>query len=374
MGDGPVDVCVTRPPFFPVDLMWDEPRLVYFLNRLSGFCRHLWFDPRGVGASDAIAQTEGRFLESMVDDMVAVLDDVGWQRALVLGLEMGPSPLFAAAHPERTAGLVLFSPRARFRRAEDYPEGMTEEELARWAPSVTTGFPLEAVAPSLADDTRFRRWYERAYRLARTPNDHQAGFRLAAEVDQRAILESIHVPTLVISRGDPNAPAARYVAEHIEGAHYVELEGDDLYPFVGDVDGLLDAIEVFATGELGAPRADRVVATVLFTDLVSSTPQVAAMGDRRWRNLIATHDAIVRAELDRFRGREVRFDGDGVLASFDGPGRAIRCACAIRDALGALGLEVRAGLHTGEIELRGADIAGIAVHIGPESFGARGRG
>jgi class 3 adenylate cyclase len=380
VGDGPVDILVTRPLLFPVDLMWDEPRLVFFLNRLSAFSRHVWFDTRGTGASDGIAQTEGgRLFESQVEDMVTVLDGVGWERAVLLGLgAVGPNPLFAAAHPQRTMALIMVNQNARMRRADDYPEGMSNEEVdERRESSPITGYPRwDLLAPSVADDARFRRWVERARRLTCPPNDALAMRRLATEVDQRAVLDSVHAPTLVVSRRDrPGAETTRYLADHITGARYVEVEGRDLYPFVGDAGVVLDAIEEFVTGRLAAPPADRVLATVLFTDLVSSTPRVAEMGDRRWRNLIATHDALVRAELERFRGREVKFDGDGVLATFDGPGRAIRCACAIRDALGALGLEVRAGLHTGEIELRGDDdIAGIAVHIGQRVASHAGSG
>jgi class 3 adenylate cyclase/pimeloyl-ACP methyl ester carboxylesterase len=368
VGDGPVDMLVTHPPWFPVDLIWDEPRLVYFLNRLSGFSRHIWFDVRGTGASDGVAQTESRLVESQVDDMVTVLDHVGWERAVLLGFSgVGPNPLFAAVHPQRTSALVLVNEIARARQADDYPEGLPDEVIdQRRVSSEGTGYPpWEQFAPSLVDDARFGRWFDRARRLTCSPNDALAKLRLAWDADQRGSLRSIQAPTLVVSRRDrPFAAATRYLADHIQGAQYVELEGEDMFPFLGDADAVLDAIEEFVSGQLPAPRADRVLATVLFTDLVSSTPQVAQMGDRRWRNLIATHDALVRAELDRFRGREVKFDGDGVLATFDGPGRAIRCACAIRDALGALGLQVRAGLHTGEVELRGGDITGIAVHIG----------
>jgi class 3 adenylate cyclase len=212
---------------------------------------------------------------------------------------------------------------------------------------------------------RFQAWFDRAARLSCPPHDHVWRNRSALDTDLRATLGSVQAPTLVVNRRDAQVAAqSRYLADHIDGAQWVELDGRDSLAWVGDAGAVLNAIEEFLTGGLNVPDLDRVLATVLFTDLVSSTPQVAQLGDRRWRNLIATHDALVRTELDRFRGREVRFDGDGVLATFDGPGRAIRCACAIREALGALGLEVRAGLHTGEIEQRGDDIAGIAVHIG----------
>jgi class 3 adenylate cyclase len=367
IGDGPVDVLVSRHPLFPIDLMWDEPRVVYFLNRLSSFCRHVWFDPRGMGASERIARTEGRLAETMVEDMGAVLDAVGCERVPVLQLGgVGFNLLFAATHPEQTSALVLVNSFARYRRDDDFPQGFLADEVdQRLAGMAGTGPALELHAPSLADDIHFRRWFDRAVRLMCPPHDHLWRVRSATDLDLRGVLRAVQAPTLVVHRRDVDlAPHSRYLADRIENAVCVELDGQDRLPFVGDADAVLDAIEQFLTGQLPAPQTDRVLATVLFTDLVSSTPQVERIGDRRWRNLIAAHDALITTEIDRFRGRVVRFDGDGVLATFDGPGRAIRCACAIRDALGALGLDVRAGLHTGEIELRGDDIAGIAVHIG----------
>jgi len=378
-GEGPLDVLVVGRPLFPIDLMWDEPRFAYLLNRLSSFCRHIWFDPRGTGASDRIVQTDGRLVEGVVEDMVAVIDEVGCERvALLQFLGVGYGLVFAATHPQRTSAVVLVNSSARFRRADDYPEGLSDEEVdvgqARMAALGRTRV-VEGFAPSLADDARFLRWFDRAVRLGCSPRDDLQRFRNAMDADLRSVLGSVQAPTLVVSRRGLNTAAqSRYLADHIAGATCVEVDGADRLPFVGDADAVLDAIEGFLTGELTAPEPDRVLATVLFTDLVSSTPQLAEMGDRRWRNLITTHNSLVRAELDRFRGQEVRFDGDGVVATFDGPGRAIRCACAIRDALGALGLEVRAGLHTGEIERQGDDIAGIAVHIGKRVSDSAGPG
>jgi len=377
IGDGGVDVLVVSPSFIPIDLLWDEPRTVRFLQRLSSFARHIWFDFRGTGGSDGIAASEYRLLESWVEDMVAVADDAGCERVAVLQLGgAGMGPLFAATRPERTAALVLVDTTARVRSAEDYPEGFSDDEFdAIVAMGVEVIFSVETQAPELADDAGFRRWYERAIRLAAAPDVRHRRFLAACNSDVRGVLGSVQTPTLVVGHQGPRSAAhRRYLADHIPGARLVELEGSaNILPCI-DPGPILDATEEFLTDHRGAPEPDRVLATVLFTDLVSSTPQVAEMGDRRWRNLIATHDALVRAELDRFRGREVRFDGDGVLATFDGPGRAIRCACAIRDALGALGLEVRAGLHTGEIEQNGNDIAGIAVHIGKRVSSLAGPG
>ena len=366
LGDGPLDVLVNRSTFFPVDLMWDEPRLAHFLNRLSSFCRHIWFDPRGTGASDSIPHTEGRLLESMVDDMVAVLDEVGLQRVALVGLGVPIGLLFAATHPERTSALVLVNSTARVRRADHYPEGTPEAILDQDLLANRAGDSIVSrIAPSLVDDARFCRWLGRAMRLTCPPADRLWRVRGTYDTDLRDVLGAIQAPTLVVNRRDTRTvEQGRYVAEHIEAAKYVEVPGADHLPFVGDAGAVLDAIEEFLTGELAPPRSDRVLATVLFTDVVDSTRQAAALGDRRWRELLATHDALIREELEQYRGHAVKFTGDGVLATFDGPARAIRCACAIRDAVQALGVEVRAGLHTGEIELRGDDVSGIAVHIG----------
>jgi class 3 adenylate cyclase len=368
VGDGPLDLLVFHPPICPVDLMWDEPMLVRFLERLSTFSRSIWFDPRGRGASDPLPHVEDRFAESSSDDMLAVLDDLGLEQVALLGLET-PAYLFAASHPERTKALVLYNTAARFRWAEDYPEGASAEVMERWLTTLRrtwgTGFSLNVRAPNLAGDARLRRWLARGERLVGTPDEMAWRRRAAVEVDLRAILPTIGVPTLVLCRNEaPIAPHARYVAQHIPGAKLVEVPGGDNLFFAGDTTPLLDEIEEFLTGSLPAHRTDRLLATVLFTDVVGSTEQAARLGDRRWRELLATHDDLVRSELDRFRGRPVKSTGDGVLATFDGPGRAIRCACAIRDSLRPLGIDVRAGLHTGEIEVTGDDIAGVAVHIG----------
>jgi class 3 adenylate cyclase/pimeloyl-ACP methyl ester carboxylesterase len=368
VGVGPPDVLLAKPAFLPVDLMWDEPRLARFLNGLSSFSRHIWFDPRGMGSSDPIAPVEGRLIESIVDDMIAVLDELGCERAVVVGAIGPPALQFAATHPERTSALVLINPTARFRRADDYPPGYADEAVEAAVALVRdqwgTGEMASLLAPTTAGDARFARWSARCERLSMTPQDAAWVFRGAYEVDVRHLLGAIRVPTLVVARaGWFGHEQSRYVAEHIDGARYVELPGEDYLFFVGDTGPLLDAIEEFVTGRFPRHGVDRVLATVLFTDVVGSTDQVAGMGDRRWSELLATHDGLTRAELERFRGREVDTTGDGFLATFDGPGRAVRCACAIRDAVRAMGIQVRVGLHTGEIELHGDDIGGIAVHI-----------
>jgi class 3 adenylate cyclase len=369
VGAGPPDVLgIMSAGFIPVDLMWDEPRVVRFLNGLSSFCRHIWFDFRGTGASDWIAPVEGRLTESAVDDMIAVLDERGYERVVVLGGLSMAALLFAAAHPERTSALVLINPYARIRGADDYPYGLSDEEIEavlamtrdRWG----RGELLGTFSPSVAGDTRFARWFARCERLSAPPEYAYGRLRAVFEIDVRHLLPTIRVPTLVVVRaGWRGYEASRYVAEHIHGARYVELPGEDAFFFASDTGPLLDAIEEFTTGRLPHHELDRVLATVLFTDVVGSTEQAASMGDRRWSELLATHDSVTRAELERFRGREIKTTGDGFLATFDGPGRAVRCACAIRDAVRAIGISVRGGLHTGEIELLGDDIGGIAVHI-----------
>jgi len=375
IGDGPVDVLIGRPPMFPVDLMWDEPRLAHFLNRLSSFSRHIWFDARGTGASERIGGTESRLAETVVEDMVTVVNEVGCERVVLLQLGgVALTLLFAATHPERTAALVAVNTSARVRWAEDYPQGLSVDEVDQAVvfPSYRS---VEGVAPSLGDDVSFRRWFDRAARLSGPPHDHLWRNRGALDTDLRATLASVQAPTLVVYRRDaPVAAQSRYLADHIDGAQGVELDGEDSLAWVGDAGAVLDAIEEFLTGQLAPSHADRVLATVLFTDLVDSTPRAARMGDRRWRELLVTHDALVRAELDRFRGEWIKSTGDGVLAIFDGPARAIRCACAIRDALRPLGLEMRAGLHTGELERHGDDIAGIAVHVGERVASHAGAG
>jgi class 3 adenylate cyclase len=368
VGAGPPDVLATIPPFLPVDLMWDEPRSVRFLNGLSSFSRHIWFDSRGTGSSDPIAPVEGRVIESVVDDMIAVLDELGCERVVVLGVASHPALQFAATHPERTSALVLINPTARIRRAGDYSEGIADEDVEaaqamvrdRWG----TGEMLSVWAPSMAGDVRLARWLARCERLSMPPQVASWVFRASFEVDVRHLLGAIRVPTLaVVNAGSFGYEQSRYVVEHVEGARLVELASADSLFFGGDTGPLLDAIEEFVTGRLPRHGIDRVLATVLFTDVVGSTEQAAGMGDRRWSELLATHDGLTRAELERFRGREIAMTGDGFLATFDGPGRAVRCACAIRDAVRAIGINVRVGLHTGEIELHGNDIGGIAVHI-----------
>ncbi len=369
VGDGPVEMLISRATYFPVDMMWESPRLVRFLERLSLFARHLWFDPRGTGSSDRVDHEDGRLLETVVDDMVSVLDAVGWDRAVLLGLAVPIPLLFAATHPDRTTALVLADSTARVRESDDHPDGLADDEVDRYFDdtSASTGetVPLERLAPSLVTDAQFSGWFERAFRLTCPPAEREWRMRGSFDTDLRQTLGAIRVPTLIINHVDRRqATGTRYLGDHIDGAKAIEVPGADYMPLAPDSVALLDAVEEFLTGRLPEVSFDRALATVLFTDIVNSTGLAATLGDLQWRELLDRHDSVVRGQVDRFRGRWIKSTGDGVLATFDGPARAIRCACAIRDAVKRLGLEIRSGLHCGEIELHHDDIAGITVHIG----------
>ena len=373
VGEGPVDLVWAPGYMSHVEQNWWWPGYADFLERLASFSRLILFDRRGTGLSDRTLAL-GSF-EEMMDDIRAVMDAASSPRATLFGgAEGGPMcALFAATYPERTTALILGASYARRKWAPDYPWGLDEASQERilaayenrWGTDPLFG--VHALAPTLADDERFQRWHAQACRFAGTPASARAWFQITMEIDIRDVLPAIRVPTLVLHRtGDLVVPveAGRYLAERIPDAKYVEVAGVDHYPFVGGADALADEVEEFITGSRHFREPDRVLATVLFTDIVGSTERAAELGDRRWRDLLSDHHRHVREQLERFRGAEVRISGDGFLATFDGPARAIRCACAIRDALLQLGIEIRAGLHTGEIELTETGVEGIAVHIG----------
>ena len=370
VGDGPLDL-VLFPGFVShLEYRWEDPGYSRLLGRLASFSRLITFDKRGTGLSDRTAGLDT--LEQRMDDARAVMDAVGSSRAALFGWsEGGPMcALFAATYPERTTALILLGAYARRAWAEDHPWGVPPEQAPRVLEIIERewGGPvgLEIWAPSAAADDRFRRWWATYLRLSASPGAALAIMQMNLGIDARHILPAVRVPTLIMHRaGDrlTNVSQGRYLAEHIAGAKYVELPGEDHVPWVGDVDTIADEVEEFLTGVRHGAEPDRVLATVLFTDIVRSTERAAALGDRRWRDLLDAHHAAVRRELARFRGREVHTAGDGFLATFDGPARAIRCSGAIIAAVRPLGIEVRAGLHTGEIELMGDDIGGIAVHI-----------
>jgi class 3 adenylate cyclase len=365
VGEPSVDVVAIKPVFFPVDLMWEEPGLVRLVEGVGSFSRSIWFDPRGTGASDAIEHVEGRLIESWVDDTITVLDELGCERVSVLGFISQPALLFAAAHPERVEALVLVNPIARFRYAPDYPSGLADEVIDELLDRVRGAWGTGAFASNLvasrASADAFVRWCARCERLSMPPAEGSWRFRGSFELDFREVLAAIRVPTLVVS--GPDRPQSQYVADKIAGARLVEVPAKDAFVLGADCLPILDAIEEFLTGALPRHAADRMLATVMFTDVVRSTETLAEAGDRQWRDLLASHDRLIRAELARFGGREIKATGDGFLATFDGPGRSIRCGTAIRDQVRSLGLEVRVGLHSGEIERHGDDITGIAVHI-----------
>jgi class 3 adenylate cyclase len=372
VGDGPFDLFWAPGYMSHIEQNWTWPSYAAFFERMASFSRLILFEHRGTGLSDRNLQL-GSF-EELLDDMTAVLDAASSERAVLFGgAEGGPMcALFAATFPERTQALVLGASYPRRKWAPDYPWGLDEAAQERILASYETrwgtdDFAVRGVAPSLADDERFRKWNSQACRYAGTPGSARAWFHITMEIDVREILPAIRVPTLVLHRVDDRVvpvEAGRYLAEHIPDAKLVEQPGSDHYPFAGDSDALLDEVEEFLTGSRRAREPDRVLATVLFTDIVGSTERAAELGDRRWKTLLDDHHRLVRAELARSRGKEVRISGDGFLATFDGPARAIRAACAIRDAVRELGLEIRAGLHTGEIELADTGVEGIAVHIG----------
>jgi len=374
VGDGPVDILFRPEVGSHIELAWDMPGYAHVLRRLSSFGRLIQFSSRGSGLSDPLSLSERPTLEEQAKEMLAVLDATASERAAVVANNAGGllAIFFAATYPNRTSTLVLDGCYARRVWAPDYPFGEPAESLQRTLAS--TGDPerrhlavITPLAPHAAKDPEFVAQWRRYNGSVRSPAAARAMGEMVTFADVRPVLPSIQAPTLVLYRhGDQFAgkPYATYLAEHIPGAKLVELPGDENFIIVGDSDADLDEIEEFLTGTRHAVATDRVLATVVFTDIVGSTQRAAELGDRRWRELLDAHDRLVRRQLERFRGREVNTVGDGFVATFDGPGRAIECACAIRDAVQALGIEVRAGLHTGEIEVRGSDIAGMAVHIG----------
>ena len=381
VGDGRLDLVYAPAWIGNMELFWEEPSYARFLKRLASFSRLILFDKRGTGSSDR--SVEIPIIEQQIDDLTSVMDSVGSERAALLGASEGGSlcTLFAATHPERTSALILCGAVATTRWSPETPWALTRETFETWIQTVGRewGGPLaiELFAPSVAHDQRFRDWWARLLRLAASPAAAIALLRMLDEIDVRPVLPTIRVPTLVLQRtGDRivNVENGRYLGRHIPNAKYVELPGADHFPYVGDTDAILAEIEEFLTGARHAPEADRVLATVLFTDIVGSTAHAAGIGDQRWRDLLGSYQALVRRELARSRGREVKTLGDGFLATFDGPARAIRSAVAIRDAVRPLGLEIRAGLHTGECEQLGDRVAGIAVHTGARISALAGPG
>jgi len=356
-----------------LEVAWEEPTLARFFERLASFSRLIMFDKRGTGLSDRVPESDLPTLETRMGDVLAVCDAVGSARTALLGVSEGAPmcALFAATYPERTTALVLCGGFARRLRSADYEEGTQAEvyedilrEISdRWGGPVGIDFR----APSRVNDARFRDTWARYLRAGASPGAAIALTQMNREIDVRAVLASIRVPTLVVHRTGDRAisvGAGRSMAEAIPGARFVELPGDDHLPWVGDSERILSEIERFLTGVRGSTGSDRVLGTVLFTDIVGSTELAAEMGDVEWRDLLEAHNGRVRREFERFDGREAKTTGDGFLATFDGPARAVRCANAITQTVREIGLDVRTGLHTGEIQFVNGEVHGIAVHIG----------
>ncbi len=383
-GDGPVDLLFPSFGTISIAAFDEEPHFSRFLDRLAHFTRLILYDTRGVGLSDPVP---GEYaIEDDVDDAVAVLDAADAREAAVFGsFGIGPAMiLLAARHSDHVGRLILDNTVARMERAPDYPVGMPTEILDRVladiadvdeAPDTATMFAT--LVPDSADDEGLRVWWEDAGRRGASPAAAAMLQEVRFRVDVRNVLPEISVPTLVLHRRDSRwirVGHARYLAEHIPDVRYVEMDGADQLPFAACATAVVEEIEDFLTGRRTPPPVERALATVLFTDIVGSTERAAELGDQRWRELLDAHDREMRRQFDHFDGREVKTTGDGFLATFDSPGRAIECARAACEALSELGAAIRAGLHTGEVEIRGDDIGGLAVHIGQRISSLAGPG
>jgi class 3 adenylate cyclase/pimeloyl-ACP methyl ester carboxylesterase len=372
-GEGTLDLLFLPGWISQVEQLWDASAMRRFLERLAVFNRLILFDRRGSGLSDSVG--EPYTLEQEAHDALAVLDAVGSERAALFTYGLGGpvGALLAADRPERVGALIMYASIARTSWAPDYDWAMTVEDRARWTEQTVAswgeidGPGLPVLAPSMAGDPALAGWFARLQRLAASPSQARILLRAAAELDVREMLPRIHVPTLVMHRSQDSAWDPRhshYLADHIPGARYVELAGTDSLPFIGDSDAIVEEIEEFLTGGRSGGERARALLTVMFTDIVDATARASGLGDGRWRDLLADHDTQVREQLARFGGREVKTVGDGFLVTFDGPpSRALRCALAITAATRELGVEVRVGVHTGECELIGEDVGGMAVHI-----------
>jgi class 3 adenylate cyclase len=370
LGDGPLDLLCIPGFVSHLEVLFELPGADRYFGRLASFSRMIMYDRRGQGLSDR--PPEPPTLEESMEDARAVLDAVGAEQVAVYAVSEGgmTSALLAASYPERVSALALYGAWARMLAAPDYPAGVPREAFERFVDAARQdwGGPvaLRLWAPTMADDPEARRWWAKLLRTGTSPAGVEALVRLYTEIDARHVLPTIAAPTLVLHRERDRMirfDAARAIAEAIPGARLVALDGDDHLPFM-DPDQIIDEVQEFLTGHRTAPEPDRVLATVMFTDIVDSTSKAAQLGDHRWRELLERHDRLVRREIERHRGREVKTMGDGFLAIFDGPARAIRSATSACQAVRPLGLEIRAGLHTGELEVMDGDVGGIAVNIG----------
>jgi class 3 adenylate cyclase len=378
-GEGPIDLIFVPGWMSHLELDGEEPVRARFFQRLASFSRLVRFDKRGTGLSDPVPAAPT--LEQRIDDLLAVMDAVGMERAALFGHSEGGqmSLLFAATYPQRTQAIIPYGTFAKATADSTYPWGLPPGYLRQAGDAVEhwgEGRGYGSLNPRAEFDPRLVEAAARRERMCASPGMARALHQALLETDLRHILPSVRVPTLVLHRRDEPilVENGRYIAEHVPGARIVELEGGDHAPWLGDTEAVVGETELFLTGARHSYETDRVLATVLFTDIVGSTERAATLGDRRWRDLLDAHHAVVRRELDRFRGREVHTAGDGFLATFDGPARAIRCAAAVVQAVRPLGIEIRAGLHTGEIEIMGRDVGGIAVHIGARVAAEAGPG
>jgi pimeloyl-ACP methyl ester carboxylesterase len=383
-GEGDTDLVVVQGLVSHIDLYWDWPPYARFMERLASFCRVITFDKRGVGLSDRLPVDHLPALEERMDDVRAVMDAAGSERAALFGIsEGGPMALlFAATYPDRVSALVLHGAMPRTISDDDYPFGPPRDAAQRSMaelidPYWGDGVLLEVFAPSLADDPAEAEGWTRRTLAAASPAAIETLWAMAVDVDVRAALPAIQAPTLVLHRrGDrvSSRHGARWMTERIPDAEYVELDGADHFPWTGDQDPVVAQIERFLTGVSGPMVPERVLATVMFTDIVGSTDKASELGDDGWTRLLDQHDELARRYVERFRGREVNHTGDGIVAVFDGPARAVRCAQSLVAEMPTIGIEVRVGVHTGEIELRGDEVAGVAVHIGARTEALAGPG
>jgi pimeloyl-ACP methyl ester carboxylesterase len=379
-GDGPVDFVFVPGWVSHLENWWEANASAQFFRRIASFSRLIMFDKRGTGLSDPF--TGVPTLEERSDDVRAVMEAAGSRSAFVCGLSEGApmSVMFSGAYPDRVLGLILLGANVCTLQSPDWPWGWTTDEYQELLDEVVEnwgqGTMMNLFMPSFVGDERVKRLWARYQRMGASPGTARALLEANAQIDVRSILPQVRVPTLIIHRTDEMVPVsgARYMAEHIPNARLLEQPGDDHLPWLGDRDGVLDAIEEFVTGSRHHVDADRILATVLFTDLVASTQHAVATGDRRWRETLDTLDEIGIRETDRFRGRRVKTTGDGMLSVFDGPARAVHCAEAVRESVSELGVQIRAGVHVGECELRGDDVGGLAVHIGARVAALAGAG
>jgi class 3 adenylate cyclase len=371
LGQGPVDFVYVGPSVTHLEYRWDLPRYASYLRRIASFSRLILFDKRGFGLSDPVPADQLPNLETRMGDLRAVMDAVGSERAVIYGAsESGMLDLlFAATYPERTLALVIHGSYPSARWEPEAPWGWREDEFAERLAAIERSWGTEEFLirewPEMVDDRELLRWFTTYTRRGASPGAMIAAERMEYDTDVRDILSAIHVPTLILHRVEDDPEANRYMAEQIPGAEYVALPGKEHIPYLGDQDSVLGEIERFVKSVTAEEASlDRILATVLFTDIVGSTEKAAELGDREWARLLQEYHTTVRRVLARYRGTEVDTAGDGFFATFDGPARAIRCAQAIREAITRLGLEVRAGLHTGECETVDGKVSGIAVVIG----------